>query len=96
MIHGNITNKPLTRCAALRGPRRAGRVDRVEFAADFVAGLVDRFLATLFLTVLFFADRFLVAITCLPRDFQANTQLGHAPIVALGLRRFQPSQTTTA
>ena len=107
MIHGNITNKPLTRWAALRGPRRAGRADfadradfegradlagradfadRFEVAADFFAGLVERF----------FAGRFLVAITYLPQDFQAIAQLGHAPTEAQELLRFRPSQKATA
>ena len=107
IIHGNITNKPLTRWAALRGPRRAGRADfadrvdfegradlagradfadRFEVAADFFAGLVERF----------FAGRFLVAITYLPQDFQAIAQLGHAPTEAQELLRFQPSQKATA
>lgn len=107
IIHGNITNKPLTRWAALRGPRRTGRADfanrvdfegrtdfadradfadRFEVAADFLAGLVERF----------FVGRFLVAITYLPQDFQAIAQLGHAPTEAPEPRRFRPSQKATA
>ena len=95
IIHGNITNKPLTRWAALRGPRRTGRADfadrvdfadRFEVAADFLAGLLERF----------FAGRFLVAITYLPQDFQAIAQLGHAPTEAQELRRFRPLQKATA
>ena len=44
IIHGNITSKPLTRCAALRGPRRADRNDFAERVDRFdAADFVDRF-----------------------------------------------------
>ena len=60
MIHGNITNKPLTRWAALRGPRRAGRADfadRADFegradlagraVVDFIVGQIETVLTAI-------------------------------------------------
>ena len=81
IIHGNITSSPLTRCAALRGPRRAGRAD---FFGGFLPGFFPGFL-TEFLTTFFFTTGllvgfafFFVAIIYLPKALRATAQLDHA------------------
>ena len=93
IIHGNITSSPVTRWAALRGPRRpvlrTGVFAVILFLAVFLA---------VFFTVTFFGvflAVFFAGITYLPLILRATASLACAPMLALKLLRYQPLQTTT-
>ena len=94
MIHGNITSKPVTRCAALRGPRRPGFL--TGFLAGFLADFLTSFLAVFLTSFLAgFLTGFLVAIIYLPLILRATAPLVHAQTLALILRHFRPLQKAT-
>lgn len=95
MIQGNITNKPLTRWAALRGPRRVGRDGLEARLTTFLVVLVARFFVLLFFAVLFLDVRFFV-MTCHLSILRATPSPGLARFGAPILLRFLPWQTTTA
>ena len=102
IIHGNITSSPVTRWAALRGPRRPVLRTGVFAVILFLAVFLAVFFTVTFLAVFFavfftvtFLAVFFARITYLPLILRATASLACAPRLALKLLRYQPLQTTT-